>query len=186
MWDRTSCCLVKAPLHDSMLSPRFQTVISPQAVPILFTALRYWFFSPVSFTLSFFIQIPGCTIVVMNIFTDIFTVLPNKLIQWTFKEIQKENNYCLCFYLKRKLSKFLSSDNESVVKRARQEKISTAFWWPQLSMGGNQTWQKSGRGVVLCVGYFQLTASPFSFSISPVIKGNQTRNYQSVNYWDSA
>lgn len=53
-------------------------------------------------------------------------------------------------------------------------------------LSGDQTWQKSGRGVPLCVGRFQFTGSPCSFTISPVIKGNQPRNYQSVNYWDAA
>lgn len=52
--------------------------------------------------------------------------------------------------------------------------------------GRNQTWQKSGWGVLCCVGRFQLTRSPFSFTISPIIKGKQPRNYQSVNYWDAA
>lgn len=55
------------------------------------------------------------------------------------------------------------------------------------SVGGDQAQQKSGRGVPLCVGPpFQFTGSPCSFTISPVIKGNQPRNYQSVNCWDAA
>lgn len=54
------------------------------------------------------------------------------------------------------------------------------------SVGGDQTWQESERGVPLCVGRLQFTESPCSFTISPVIKENQPRNYQSVNYWDSA
>ena len=33
---------------------------------------------------------------------------------------------------------------------------------------------------------FQFTGSPCLFTISPVIKGNQPRNYQSVNYRDAA
>lgn len=74
-----------------------------------------------------------------------------------------------------------------MVKGSRQGNFSsTSFGQPQQSVGGDQTWQKSGRGVPLCVGRFQFTGSPCSFTIRPVIKGNQPRNYQSVNYWDAA
>lgn len=74
-----------------------------------------------------------------------------------------------------------------MVKGARQGKISsTSFVQPQQSVGGAQTWQKCERGVPRCVGRFQFTGSPCSFTISPVIKGNQPRNYQSVNCWDAA
>ncbi len=75
----------------------------------------------------------------------------------------------------------------SVVKGARQETISSASYRQlQQSVGGDQTWQKSRGGVSRCLGRLQFTGSPCSFTISPVIKGTQPRNYQSVNYWDAA
>lgn len=59
--------------------------------------------------------------------------------------------------------------------------FSIAFWQARRRVGGDQTWQKSARGVSHRVGHFQFTGSPCWFTISPVIKGNQPRNYQSAN-----
>lgn len=82
-------------------------------------------------------------------------------------------------------------DNTSVVKEARQETISSVFFsvflaattvwgqWPDMA-------EISKRCLTYFLGHFQFTGSPCSFTISPIIKGNQPRNYQSVNYWDAA
>lgn len=63
----------------------------------------------------------------------------------------------------------------------RKRSLQRHFWQARHRVGGDQTWQKSARGVSRRAGHFQFSGSPCWFTISPVIKGNQPRNYQSAN-----